>query len=363
MIFSTNSRNNILTAPGITSGGSALIKKSSDEPGLRLNQPLGLGGVPAGNGFHKSSDEQIAKTFEAAWATGIRYFDTAPSYGNGLAERRLGRFLFNKKRDNYILSTKIGRLMYSNPDYIPGQDGQEGLFKGQLNFDWNFDYSAQATRRSIEDSLQRMGLTRFDIVFIHDISPEQQMDDWTDYFGQAREGAIPELERMREEGIIKGWGMGVNKIAPALKSFEAGNPDILLSATQYSLMNHRDALEQLFPSCKENNVSAVIGAPLNAGFLADKERFNYGGTITEEMQEKKDNMQKIANNHDVDLRSAALQFSYAPSAVTSVVVGASQPKQMIENVISMNTHIPNDFWKELKEEQLIAQSAPEPKND
>src|SRR5699024_8478206 len=114
---------------------------------------------------------------------------------------------------------------------------------------------------------------------------------------------------------------------------------------------------------KENNVSAVIRATLNAGFLSDKERFNYGGTITEEMQEKKDNMQKIANNHDVDLRSAALQFSYAPSAVTSVVVGASQPKQMIENVISMNTHIPNDFWKVLKEEQLIAQSAPEPKND
>jgi D-threo-aldose 1-dehydrogenase len=341
----------------LASGVSLSTQKSA--PGLRINQPLGLGGVAAGNAFHENSDEQIARTFEAAWAAGIRYFDTSPFYGYGLAERRLGRFLFNKNRDDYVLSTKMGRPLKPNPNFTPDDDD---LWKGQLNFDYEFDYSAEGTRRSIEDSLQRMGLASFDIVFIHDISPDMQGDEWPDYFEQARKGAMPELERMREEGIIKGWGMGVNALEPILKSFEVANPNIVLSATQYSLMTHQDALDRLFPACEEHDVSVIIGSPINAGFLAGKERFDYGGTISDEMLEKRKKMGAIAENYSVDLRTASLQFSSAPQAVTSILTGASKPHQIIENVISMNAVIPGDFWKEFKDEGLIAQSAPEPED-
>ncbi len=344
-----------LMAPDGAAGGSLSPQRAL--PGYRIDQPIGLGGVAAGNAFHTNTDEQITKTFEAAWAAGIRYFDTSPFYGLGLAERRLGHFLFNKNRDDYILSTKMGRLLKPDTNY---SSDQEALWEGQLNFDWDFDYSAEGTRRSIEDSLQRMGLARFDIVFIHDISSDMMGDEWPDYFEQARKGAIPELERMREEGIIKGWGMGVNKIDPILKCLEVANPNIVLSATQYSLMTHQDALERLFPACEEHDTSVVVGAPIHTGFLAGKDRFAYSGPITDEMLEKRKKITAIAKQYGVDLRTASLQFSSAPPAVTSILTGASQPHQIIENVISMNTVIPPNFWKELKEEGLIAPSAPEP---
>ncbi|MCW9714324.1 aldo/keto reductase [Aliifodinibius salicampi] len=352
--------NFFLMAPDSNKGSSSPTTEDTSEPGFRINDPISLGGVAAGNGFHVNSDQQINDTLEAAWEAGVRYFDTAPLYGYGLSERRFGRFLFNKDRDDFILSTKVGRLLHPDPDFSADPDD---IWKGQLNFETAFDYTAEGVRRSIEDSMHRMGLSSIDVVYIHDLSPDMMGKEWTEYFEIAREGAMPELTRMREEGIIKAWGIGVNTIEPILKTIETADPDIVLSATQYSLMNHQDSLERLFPACEKNDVSVVVGAAVNAGFLAGKDRFDYGGSIPEGLLKRRERIHAIADKYDVDLRTAALQFSFAPKAVTSVVTGASKPYQIVDNVSSMDTDIPSGFWKELKEEQLISSLAPEPGNE
>lgn len=320
----------------------------------------GLGGVAAGNGFNVNSDEQIRQMLETAWDSGVRYFDTSPWYGLGLSERRFGHFLFNKNREDYVLSTKIGRILEPDADFeLPNN-----IWKGKLNFRYKYDYTAEGVRKSVEDSLHRMGLPYLDIVFIHDLSPDNgdMGENWTEYFEEARKGAMPELTRMREEGLIKAWGFGVNRIEPILRTMEVADPDIFLSATRYSLIEHEDALNNLFPACEKNGVSLVMGAPLNSGFLAGVDRYNYSRDVPEAFMKKRSMLYEIAKNHRVNLRSAALQFCAAPSVAASVIPGASNAEQARANVASMSENIPEDFWKELKAEELIASNAPEPQN-
>ncbi|WP_247237383.1 aldo/keto reductase [Telluribacter sp. SYSU D00476] len=328
--------------------------------GYRLPANFGLGGVAAGNAFHINSNEEIENAMEATWNGGVRYFDTSPFYGYGLSERRMGLFLYGKNREDYILSTKIGRVFEPDPNF---KSNPNDIWKGKLNFKFKYDYSADGVRKSVEDSLQRLGLSSIDIVFIHDLSPDNgdMGDKWTKYFEQARKGAMPELTRMREEGIIKAWGMGVNRIDPILKAMEVADPNIMLSATQYSLIEHEDALNRLFPACEKKNVTIISGAPLNSGFLAGKDRYNYSNNIPEKHLAKRKKLTEIAKNHNVDLRTAALQFCAAPSIVTAVIPGASSGQQAAANVASMKTVIPKAFWAELKKEKLIAANAPEPK--
>jgi D-threo-aldose 1-dehydrogenase len=324
---------------------------------VTLPSNYGLGGVAIGNGFRPTTDEQAQKAMEGAWEAGVRFFDTSPFYGFGLSERRFGRFLHNKKRDEYILATKVGRLLK------PANEApSNGTWKDASPFTFDYDYSADGVRRSIEDSLQRLGISSIDIVFIHDLSPENadMKDNWMDYFKVAAEGAMPELTKMREEGLIKGWGLGVNRIEPILETLKVADPDICLSATQYSLMYHEDALKRLFPACEKHEVDIVVGAALNAGFLAGIDRYNYWGEMPEGFKEKRAKMQDIAQNHGTDLRTVALQFSAAPKVVKAVIPGTRYPDQARENVESMKVKIPSDLWKELKEEKLISSNAPEP---
>ncbi|BDU26605.1 aldo/keto reductase [Flavobacterium sp. GSB-24] len=318
----------------------------------------GLGGVAAGNGFHENPDTSITQALAEAWNNGVRYFDTSPWYGLGLSERRFGHFLRNKKREEFTLSTKVGRLLTPDKDFKL----ENGLWKGKLNFSYRYDYSAEGTRRSIEDSLQRLGLPYLDIVYIHDLSPdnEDMKENWTKYFDEAMKGAIPELTKMREEGIIKAWGFGVNTLEPALKAIEQADPDIFLSATQYSLIKHEEALNRLFPVCEERNISIVVGAPLNAGFLAGVERYDYFGTFPDGVIEKRNRLLDISIKHDVDLRTAALQFSATPKVVSAVIPGAWNAEQVFENANSFKKSIPKAFWEELKHEKLIAENASVP---
>lgn len=320
---------------------------------------LGLGGVAIGNGFQVNDDLSAYQTMEAAWDAGIRYFDTSPLYGMGISERRMGLFLANKPKAEYTLSSKVGRLLYPQENFDIG----ENIWKGAHNFGYRYDYSAAGTRRSIEDTLQRMGVSSLDIVFIHDISPENvdMKENWLGYFEQARKGAMPELTKMREEGLIKGWGIGVNRIEPILKTFEVADPDIFLSATQYSLIHHEEELSRVFPLCAERGVSVVVGAPLNAGFLAGKPRYDYGQAYPKGAAEKLSRLQEIAEKHDVCLLSAALQFSAAPEVVSAIIPGAHQPQQIREIVDAVSTDgIPAAFWEELRIEGLIAENAPVP---
>ena len=324
---------------------------------FRPLQRFGLGGVAIGNAFRPTTDEQAQEALEGAWAAGVRYFDTSPWYGLGLSERRFGHFLHNKKREEYVLSTKVGRLLK------PTQNIPKTMWQAPAPFKYEYDYSAAGIRRSVEDSLQRLGIESLNIVFIHDLSPDNgdMKDKWTEYFKTAQNGAMPELTRMREEGLIKGWGLGVNTIEPILKTLEVADPDIFLSATQYSLMKHEDALNRLFPACEKKGVSIVVGAPLNAGFLAGADRYDYGDEIPAGFKEKRERISKIAQKHGTDLWTAALQFSAAPAVVSAVIPGTRSPVQAKENVEAMKVNIPAAFWAELKKEKLIAANAPEPK--
>ncbi|WP_299257310.1 aldo/keto reductase [uncultured Kushneria sp.] len=317
----------------------------------------GAGGTQMGNMYRVTSDEEARAMLTAAWESGTRYFDTSPWYGLGLSERRLGRFLSDKDPSEYLLSTKVGRLL--TPD---ASVESVGMWKGNLRTDYRYDYSADGVRRSIEDSLQRMGVSKIDLVYIHDLAPsnEDMGQEWKQYFEIARKGAIPELERLRDEGIIGGWGMGVNDIEPSLAAMEAGSPDVILQATQYTLLNHRDAMDRLFPVCRERDVPLVIGAPLGSGFLAGSTYWMYKTDIPDGFRDKRDRISAIAREHGTDLRTAALQFTAAPDVVAATIPGARTAEHARENHASMTANIPADFWDALKSERLIEQDAPVP---
>ncbi|GFE97396.1 aldo/keto reductase [Gluconobacter sp. Gdi] len=329
------------------------------QTGQRFRPPtrIGLGGVPIGNGFAAGTDEDAEATLEAAWALGIRYFDTSPWYGLGLSERRFGHFLHTRPRDEFVLSTKVGRLLTAAPQPSSGT-----MWHDPSPFAYRYDYTADGVRRSIEDSLQRLGISRLDIVYIHDLSPENKDmgQRWTAYFDQAAKGAIPALTRMREEGLIKGWGLGVNTPQAVLRTLEIGDPDIVLLATQYSILRHDEALTHTLPALAPRGISAVIGAPLNAGYAAGRNRYDYGGTIPSGMGRKRAAMEVIAKKHGIDLRTTALQFAAAHPTVAAVIPGARNAAQMQANAKSMEVSIPTAFWDELRKNNLIAQTAPVP---
>jgi D-threo-aldose 1-dehydrogenase len=320
-----------------------------------------MGGVPLGNEFAIVTDKDAYATIEAAWNAGVRYYDMAPWYGLGLAERRYGNFLHNKNRSDFVLSSKVGKLLKAsktakNKEYFP--------FSPSPN-DVVYDYSASGVRRSIEDSLQRLGIDSIDIAFVHDLSPDNKYlpTPWPEQFEIARKGAFPELTRMREEGLIKGWGIGVNRPEPIMRLLEVADPDICLLASQYSLIDHKNALDQVFPAARAKNVSFVIGSSLNAGFISGSPRYNYGKDsyeIPPALLEKRKRLRDVASNHGVDLRTAALQFSAAPDVAAALVVGASSEHQILADYTSMQTKIPAEFWTDLKAQKLIEQNAPIP---
>ncbi|RYE36126.1 MAG: aldo/keto reductase [Sphingobacteriaceae bacterium] len=336
---------------------------SSDQYKLRTwvqeNLPeIGLGGVAIGNEFEYTSDDVAEQTLAAAWQAGVRYYDVSPWYGLGLAERRYGRFLHNQKREDYIISSKVGKLLKASKN----NNGAENFPYAYSPNNVEFDYSAEAVRRSIEDSLQRLGIDSLDIIFVHDLSPDNKFlkGNWLEHFAIAEKGAFPELTKMREEGLIKAWGLGVNTPEPILKTIEVADPDVFLLASQYSLIEHEYALNHVFPEVRKRNLSLVMGSNLNAGFLSGSDRYNYDPKkpIPPEFIAKKDKLQKIAAAHQVDLRTAALQFAIFPDVAAAVIPGARTPEQVTENVASMKVEIPDAFWQELKQQQIIAENAP-----
>ncbi|MBE8712161.1 aldo/keto reductase [Sphingobacterium hungaricum] len=326
---------------------------------FRPKHKAGFGGVAIGNGFNVNPDIECLQSLEAAWDAGVRYFDTSPWYGLGISERRMGTFLRNKNREEFTLSTKVGRILKPHENFKPTQ----AIWEGKLEFSYEYDYSAAGVRKSVEDSINRLGVSSIDIVFIHDLSPDNgdMKEDWVKYFEIAQKGAMPELTKMREEGLIKAWGFGVNTIEPILKTIEVADPDIFLSATQYSIIKHEDDLNLVFPKCAERDISIVVGAPLNAGFLAGKNRYDYGGEFPAGVKEKLAAIELIAKRHQVDVRTAALQFAAAPEVVSAVIPGAHTVQQAKENAKSLlEDKIPSGFWTELKEQKLILEHAPVP---
>jgi D-threo-aldose 1-dehydrogenase len=319
---------------------------------------FGMGGVSLGNEFNKHTDREAEETLQSAWDVGVRYFDVAPWYGYGLAERRFGHFLHNQSRQEFLLSSKVGKLFKASKnnrhaDVYPLSDSPNDIV---------FDYTADGVRRSIEDSLQRLGVDALDIAFVHDISPDFVYfpNGWEEQYEISRKGAFPALSKMRDEGIIRAWGIGVNTPEPILKVINDADPDVCLCARQYSLIDHARTVNELFPAVREKNVSLVMGSSLNAGFLSGSPRYNYGKEnfkVPTEVIKKRDALRAVAARHGVDLRTAALQFSAAASEAVALVVGVHSAEQISADWNSMQAKIPKDFWADLLHEHLIDPNA------
>ncbi len=316
--------------------------------------PLGMGGAPLGNLFDRVPEPIATATVEAAWAAGIRHFDTAPHYGAGLSEHRMGHALRDRPRNDYTFSTKVGRLLEPAFDIPEVAEG----FTGGLPFRRRLDYSAAGARRSIEDSLQRLGLNRIDIVYIHDVSEDWLGAAWRQHFADAMAGAAVALTDMRREGTIGAWGLGVNLAAPCIAALDAADPDLFLLAGRYTLLDHA-VLDDLFPACAARGVKLVIGGPYNSGLLAGGTTFNYEPAASD-MRARATAMRAICERHDVDLRAAALQFCAAHPVVAAVIPGARTPEEVTQNAALMRAPIPPQLWTELKAANLIAAHAPVP---
>lgn len=316
--------------------------------------PLGMGGAPLGNLFEVVAEGDAQASLRAAWDAGIRHFDTAPHYGAGLSEHRFGHVLRQRPRDGFTLSTKVGRLLRAAQD-VPEQD--EG-FTGALPFRRTFDYSAKGAERSIEDSLQRLGLSRIDIVYIHDCSEDWHGPAWRERVAEAMGGAARVLTELRRQGVIRAWGLGVNLVEPCLVALEQAEPDLFLIAGRYTLLDHT-ALHQLFPACAARGVKCVLGGPYNSGLLAGGTTFNYE-TAAPEMAARALAMGAVCARHGVDLKAAALQFCAAHPQVAAVIPGARNGAEAAENAALMEVAIPGALWADLRRAGLLPEDAPTP---
>ncbi|GEL06609.1 aldo/keto reductase [Salisediminibacterium halotolerans] len=322
---------------------------------LKQTGKLGFGTAPLGNMFRDIPEDEARATVAEAWKNGIRYFDTAPLYGAGLAEIRLGDALSDYPRDEFVLSTKVGRVIENETEE------KQGLFADGRKNKVTDDYTAEGTLRSIEQSLERLQTDRLDYVYVHDISQDFQGDEWIAKFEEARTGAFHELTRLKEEGVITDWGIGVNTTEPieiALDLAEA-SPGINLQATRYTLLDHEHALQRLMPKAEEQGSGIVIGAPYGSGIIAGGSHYKYKDASSE-VTSQVEQLNQIAERHNVSLIAAALQFSAAHPAVTAVIPGTTRPERIKQNNEALQANIPAAFWHELLDQKLISDKAPLP---
>lgn len=320
---------------------------------------MGFGAAPIGNFLKPISEEVAAAMVEHAWNAGMRYFDTAPLYGHGLSELRLGQNLRWKPRDEFVLSSKVGRLLSAAPrasiDFAP--------WVNAAPFTFRFDYSYDGTMRSVEDTLQRTALERIDIAFIHDCDvfthgAAQQVI----YFKQAMDGAYKALLKMREEGVVKAIGFGVNEWQVCHEALKQGDFDGFLLAGRYTLLE-QDSLDEFLPLCEKRNAAVVIGGGLNSGILATGAvpgaKYNYS-PAPPHIMEKVKKIEAVCADHKVPLAAAALQFLLAHPAIASHVPGTRTVEQMEQNIAWISHPIPKDFWQDLKDKGLLRKDAPIP---
>lgn len=333
---------------------------------MRLNTLLpgniGFGTAPLGNLFRAVSEEEAQATLQAAWAQGIRYYDTAPFYGAGLSEIRSGRLLSQQPRDSYVLSTKVGRVILDEEDPASRELGEKGgLFEHGLPNKMVDDYSADGTLRSIEDSLKRLRTDRLDIVWVHDIAQDFYGDRWLQQFETARTGAFRILSRLREEGVIKAWGLGVNRVEPIelTLALNEPRPDGFLLAGRYTLLDHEQPLQRLLPMAAEQGVGMVVGGPYSSGILAGGAHFEYRRAPAE-IVERVEQIKEIAQRHGVGIKAAALQFSLAHPVAVAVIPGATRPSRIAEDLAALREEIPAGFWADLRSAGLVSAAAPLP---
>ncbi|WP_149562763.1 aldo/keto reductase [Streptomyces cacaoi] len=323
---------------------------------------LGFGTAPLGNMFRAIPDEDARATVEAAWDQGIRYYDTAPFYGAGLAEERLGQVLSGKPRDSYVLSSKVGRVILDEHETETPDFGEKGgLFEHGNPNKVLHEWTADATERSIEGSLRRLGVDRLDIVWVHDIAQDFHGDAWIQKFEEARTGAFRVLSRLRDEGVIKAWGLGVNKTEPIelTLALDEPQPDGFLLAGRYTLLDHAHALQRLLPLAQEQGVNMVVGGPYSSGVLAGGTNFEYQ-QAPPEIVERVRKLTELTDKHGISIKAAALQFSLAHPASAAVIPGATRPSRIAEDTAALAENVPTAFWSDLRAGGLVSPAAPLP---
>ncbi|MET9791017.1 aldo/keto reductase [Streptomyces canus] len=308
---------------------------------------LGFGAAVIGNLFTEVSDEQAHEAVTAAWQRGIRYFDTAPHYGLGLSERRLGEVLREHPRAEYTLSTKVGRRLE------PSEDGGDDLADGfavPATHRRAWDFSADGVRRTLESSLERLGLDHVDVVYLHD--PDDHAEE------AFREG-YPALEKLRSEGVVGAIGAGMNQAEMLTRFVRETDVDVVLCAGRYTLLD-QSALTELLPAAVARGVSVVIGGAFNSGLLADPRpgaTYNYA-QASGDVLDRALRMREAAERHGISLRAAALAFCAAHPAVASVLVGARSAAEVQDAADQFATPVPAAFWQELRDTGLLTTEEP-----
>ena len=322
---------------------------------------LGLGTAPLGENWDIIEEDEAGALLAAAWDGGVRYFDTSPWYGKGQAEHRVGRAFYRKPRDQFVISSKVGRTLRR-----PLKSGpfERGDWLGGLEFDAVFDYSYDGVMRSFEDSLQRLGVNKIDILLIHDLDPwhfklEAKLGA---YMNQLVTGGWRALEELRDQGVIKGIGAGFNMMGTIPRYLDLFDIDFFLIAMRYTLLE-QDVLDSEFPRCAERGVGVVIGGTYNSGILATgavpHAMYNYS-PAKPDILERVRRMEAVCRRHATPLAAAALQFPLGHPIVASVIPGAISRAQVAQNLAAFNHPIPADLWAELKHEKLLRADAPFP---
>ena len=322
---------------------------------------LGMGTAPLGNLYRAITDDEAHAILTAAWDAGVRYYDTAPLYGYGLSETRLNRFLRDKPRDDYVLSTKVGRLLApATPDTREGV----GKWFDVPNRLGVYDYSGDAILRSVEFSLERLGVDRIDVLYIHDLDLANHGTE--DAVAAHRkvlfDSGIRALSDLRDAGTIRAFGAGLNEVEPCLRLAEAADIDLFLLAGRYTLLE-QGALDDLMPLCEARGIGVVIGGPYNSGILATGARegafYDYH-PAPPEIMDRVSRIEAVCARHDVRLVDAAFTFPLAHPAVVSVIPGGQRMAEMESNLAAVRATIPPALWADLKADGLIRPDAPVP---
>ena len=322
---------------------------------------IGLGTAPMGEIYERLDEKTTIATIEKAYASGVRLFDTSPHYGNGIAESRLGAGLRAVPRDAVLVSTKIGRTMDPfkqpaprNPDvYSPG-------FAGGWGHAPSFDYSYDGTMRSVEQSLLRTGLSRIDILLIHDCDRWTHGNDADLRFREAMDGAYKALDKLRSEKTVSAIGFGINEADTCVKFARAGDFDVAMMAGRYSLLI-QNGLQEFLPLALEKRIGVMLAGVFNSGILATGAvpgaKFEYADAPADIMTRVKD-IQAICERHGTPLRRAALHFAMTHPAVVSVVLGAVTPEEILANVADAEAVVPEALWRDLKQAGALDPKVP-----
>jgi D-threo-aldose 1-dehydrogenase len=321
---------------------------------------IGLGGAPLGNLFKAVSDEDAQTIIQQAIADGCQTFDTAPHYGHGLSEQRFGQALRKLGRSSFVLSSKVGRIL--TPSAAAERDQLN--FVNILPYNQHWDYSAAGVRRSVEDSLQRMGMSHLDVAFVHDCCSICHGDNYPKVLRQVIDEAIPELQKMKREGLIHAIGLGVNDVQVCLDVLKETELDCILLAGRYTLVDH-SGFAELLPICEQRGMRIAIGGVFNSGILAtgvrgsEKLLFNYDSAPAAWVERVRA-IELVCEEFQVPLRAAALQFPLAHPVVDTVLLGANQTTHWADALAMLQHPIPAAFWAKLKAQGLIPMNAPIP---